>query len=196
MPEAINFECYMNDLYAQFSAHDAAHLDRLKRYRNIETESAQFLSMLIKTQQSKQVLEIGTSTGYSTLWLAQALSQTQGCMITLEIDPERSAQAQQYAKNLGLDHLVNYHVGDALDYLKMAQQRFDFILLDAERDAYVDYWQYLPTLLHPQKGLLVVDNVLSHADQVKDFLDLVNIDAQFVSSTINIGAGLCLIAYR
>lgn len=196
MPESINFERYMQDLYVQFSEHDAAHSDRLKRFRNIETESAQFLSILIRSQQSQLVLEIGTSTGYSTLWLAEALSRTQGKMITLEIDADRSAQAQKYAQDLKLDQYVEYKVVDALDYLKKAQQYFDFILLDAERDVYCDYWQYLVGFINPKGGVLVVDNVLSHADQVSDFIDLVNSDARFISSTINIGAGLCLISYR
>lgn len=196
MQQKNNFSSYVANLYQEFTAHDAQLTDRLKRYRNIETESAQFLAILIQTQQSKHVLEIGTSTGYSTLWLAQALDQTQGQMTTLEIDAERSAQAQQHAKNLILDHLVDYQVGDALDFLKKNDKVFDFVLLDAERDAYVNYWQYLQKLLNPQNGLLVVDNVLSHADQVVDFIKQVNDDSRFVTSTLNIGAGLLLIRYR
>ena len=159
-------------------------------------ESAELLSMLVKTQQTKQLLEIGTSTGYSTLWLAKALSQTQGQMTTLEIDVERSKQAKHHAKIFGLEHLIHFQVVDALDYLKQSSEVFDFILLDAERDAYVEYWQYLPKLLNPKNGLLVVDNVLSHADQVVDFIQCVNEDLRFVTSTINVGAGLLLIQYQ
>ncbi|MFW1753339.1 O-methyltransferase [Acinetobacter wanghuae] len=196
MQDMINFECYIHDLYLQFCEHDATHSDRLKRYRNIEPESAQFLSILVKAQQSKQLLEIGTSTGYSTLWLAEALSKTQGKMITLEIDAARSEQAQRYAKDLNLGGIVDYRVIDAFDFLQQNQEVFDFILLDAERDAYVDYWQHLARLINPKGGLLVVDNVLSHAEQVQDFMNLVNHDGRFVSSTISVGAGLCLIGYR
>ena len=138
MQENIQFNQYVSDLYQKFTSHDAQHTDRLKRYRNIETESAELLSMLVKTQQTKQLLEIGTSTGYSTLWLAKALSQTQGQMTTLEIDTERSEQAKHHAQNLGLDHLIHFQV-------------FDFILLDAERDAYLEYWNYLPQILNQKK---------------------------------------------
>jgi len=58
------------DLYDEFKQHDARQSDRLRRYRNIEAESAKLLAMLVRTQQSKRILEIGTSTGYSTLWLS------------------------------------------------------------------------------------------------------------------------------
>ncbi|ENX00803.1 class I SAM-dependent methyltransferase [Acinetobacter schindleri] len=196
MEQLNNFQNYVSGLYARFSAHDAGLSDRLQRYRNIEPESAQFLSILIRAQQSKRVLEIGTSTGYSTLWLAEALSDTQGHMVTLEIDAERSKEAEQHAQHLKLDHCIDFQVMDALNYLKSCQKQFDFILLDAERDAYVEYWNYLPQLLQRQGGLLVVDNVLSHAEQVAEFKALVDQDERFVSSTINIGAGLLLITFQ
>ena len=196
MEHTNHFQNYVRELYARFSAHDAGLSDRLQRYRNIEPASAQFLSILIRAQQSKCVLEIGTSTGYSTLWLAEALSSTQGHMVTLEIDAERSKEAQLHAQYLKLDSYIDFQVIDALDYLQSCQQQFDFILLDAERDAYVEYWSYLPQLLQQQGGLLVVDNVLSHAEQVAVFKALVDLDKRFVSSTVDIGAGLLLITFQ
>ncbi|WP_333838285.1 O-methyltransferase [Acinetobacter schindleri] len=196
MEHTNHFQNYVCELYARFSAHDAGLSDRLQRYRNIEPASAQFLSILIRAQQSKCVLEIGTSTGYSTLWLAEALSSTQGHMVTLEIDAERSKEAQLHAQHLKLDSYIDFQVTDALDYLQSCQQQFDFILLDAERDAYVEYWSYLPQLLQRQGGLLVVDNVLSHAEQVAVFQALVDLDKRFVSSTVDIGAGLLLITFQ
>lgn len=117
-------------------------------------------------------------------------------MVTLEIDAERSKEAEQHAQHLKLDHCIDFQVMDALNYLKSCQKQFDFILLDAERDAYVEYWNYLPQLLQRQGGLLVVDNVLSHAEQVAEFKALVDQDERFVSSTINIGAGLLLITFQ
>ena len=196
MRSHLQFQSDMLDLHRQFSAHDAQHTDRLQRYRNIETESAQLLNMLIGVQQTQNALEIGTSTGYSTLWLAEALVQTQGQITTLEIDEARSQTAQHYAKNFELDHLIDFKVGDALRYLANCDVVFDFILLDAERDAYVDYWQYLPKLLEQKNGLLVVDNVLSHADQVAEFISLISCDPAFKTLTMNIGAGLLLVSYN
>ncbi len=77
MPNTI-FLQRVADLYDTFKQHDSQQSDRLQRYRNIEVESAQLISQLIRMQQAKSILEIGTSTGYSTLWLAEAAQATGG----------------------------------------------------------------------------------------------------------------------
>ena len=191
-----NFLAKIDALYQQFQAHDQAHSDRLKRYRNIEPESAELLNVLIRAQQSKRILEIGTSTGYSTLWLAYAAQATSAKITTLEIDAERSELAHQNAVDFSLDRFVEFLVSDAQDYLRKTTEKFDFILLDAERDAYCDYWNYLPQILKEKGGLLVVDNVVSHESEVKDFLNLVRDNSKFSTTTLPIGAGLFLVTYN
>ncbi len=191
-----SFLAKIDALYQQFQAHDQAHSDRLKRYRNIEPESAELLNVLIRAQQSKRILEIGTSTGYSTLWLAYAAQATSAKIITLEIDAERSELAHQNAVDFSLDRFVEFLVSDAQDYLRQTTEKFDFILLDAERDAYCDYWNYLPQILKEKGGLLVVDNVVSHEFEVKDFLNLVRDNSKFSTTTLPIGAGLFLVTYN
>lgn len=191
-----NFLAKIDALYQQFQAHDQAHSDRLKRYRNIEPESAELLNVLIRAQQSKRILEIGTSTGYSTLWLAYAAQATSAKITTLEIDAERSELAYQNAVDFSLDRFVEFLVSDAQDYLRKTTEKFDFILLDAERDAYCDYWNYLPQILKEKGGLLVVDNVVSHESEVKDFLNLVRDNSKFSTTTLPIGAGLFLVTYN
>ena len=190
------FEARINDLYESFKKHDATQKDRLQRYRNIEPDSAQFLAMQIRIQNSKQVLEIGTSTGYSTLWLADAVQVTQGQLTTLEIEAARSAQAQQYVQEFGLDQRIQFWVGDAQDYLAACNAQFDFILLDAERDAYVDYWPHLKRVLAQQGGVLIVDNVISHAAEVKEFLELIEDDEDYMSTILPVGAGLCMVVLK
>ncbi|MCW8040664.1 MULTISPECIES: class I SAM-dependent methyltransferase [Acinetobacter] len=183
----------VNALYEQFQAHDAQQSDRLNRYRNIEPESAHVLAVLIRAQQAQNILEIGTSTGYSTLWLANAAQSTQGHVTTIEIDSERTKQAQSSAEQLQLRNLVDFQVADALCFLRQCTEIYDFILLDAERDAYVEYWEYLPNLLKKKGGLLVVDNVLSHASEVAEFIALVQANKQFMCVTLPVGAGLLLV---
>ena len=187
------FQHYMQALYQNFTAFDAQQTDRIQRYRNVEPESALFLAMQIHIQQSKEILEIGTSTGYSTLWLAHAAQQIQGRVTTLEIDPARTAQAQHHAQELGLDDVIDFWVGDAEKYLTKATQQYDFIFLDAERDAYVGYWAFLQKMLNPCGGVLIVDNVISHAAQVKCFIELIENDPRFISMTLPIGAGLYMV---
>ena len=182
-------------LYHRFQEHDSTQTDRIARFRNIEPESAQFLAQLVHIQQPKQILEIGTSTGYSTLWLAYAAQQVNARLTTLEIDAERSQQAASHLADFNLSNGVEFWVGDAAEYLKQSQAIFDFILLDAERDAYVDYWPDLKRLMCVSRGVLVVDNVLSHADQVTDFIARIQQDEQFNLSTLAIGAGLLVVTW-
>ena len=182
-------------LYQRFQEHDSTQADRIARFRNIEPESAQFLAQLVHIQRPQQILEIGTSTGYSTLWLAYAAQQVNARLTTLEIDADRSQQAASHLTDFNLSNGVEFWVGDAAQYLKQSQAIFDFILLDAERDAYVDYWSDLKRLMCVSRGVLVVDNVLSHADQVTDFIALIQQDEQFNLSTLAIGAGLLVVTW-
>lgn len=184
------------DLYDEFKQHDARQSDRLRRYRNIEAESAKLLGMLVRTQQSKQILEIGTSTGYSTLWLAEAAKSVGGKVQTLEINAFRSAQAKKYAEEFGLESFIDFWVGDASDYLGKATESYDLILLDAERGCYVSYWNDLKRLLQFSGNTLIVDNVISHAAEVKDFLDLIKADENYMSTILSVGAGLCLVVLK
>lgn len=196
MQNSDEFEIFMQELYEKFHRHDLKQADRLHRYRNIEPESGQFLSMLIRAQQSKNILEIGTSTGHSTLWLAEAARQTQAMITTLEVDAERVTQAKQYATEIDLADLINFKVIDAQVYLEAEQEIFDFTLLDAERDAYVSYWPHLSRLLKAKGGLLVVDNVISHAAEVEEFIALIQQDPRFIMSSVPIGAGLLMVGFR
>ena len=187
------FIAKMQDLYLQFSQHDATQSHRLARYRNIEPESALFLNMQVRMQSAKKILEIGTSTGYSTLWLANAAQSQQAKVTTLDIDAERIAQAKQHAQDLNLSEYIDFVQQDALHYLQQTQTAFDFILLDAERDAYVSYWPYLSQMLLTHQSTLVIDNVLSHAEEVAELLAMIQQDSRFISTTIHSGAGLFMV---
>ncbi len=186
----------ISDLYDEFKQHDARQPDRLRRYRNIEAESAKLLAMLVRTQRSKRILEIGTSTGYSTLWLAEAGKTVGGAVQTLEINAFRSAQAKKYAEEFGLEPFIDFWVGDAADYLAQATAPYDLILLDAERGSYVSYWQDLKRLLQSSGSTLIVDNVISHAAEVKEFLELIKDDEDYMSTILPIGAGLCMVVLK
>ncbi|WP_151743006.1 MULTISPECIES: O-methyltransferase [unclassified Acinetobacter] len=186
----------ISDLYDQFKQHDAQQSDRLSRYRNIEAESAKLLAMLVRCQQSKRILEIGTSTGYSTLWLAEAAQAVDGNVQTVEIDPLRSAQAKKYAEEFELEQQIDFWVGDAADFLAQASEPFDFILLDAECIHYVSYWADLKRLLQNAGSTLIIDNVISHAAEVKTFLELIKHDEHYMSTTLPIGAGLCMVILK
>lgn len=186
----------LNELYQSFIKFDATQYNRIKRYRNIEPESALFLAMQVRIQQSKKILEIGTSTGYSTLWLADAAKVTGAKVTTLEIDEKRTQQAQLHAQELQVDDVIDFWVGDAQKYLEQCQEQYDFILLDAERNAYLNYWVYLQKMLVEHGGVLIVDNVISHAAEVKSFITEVKRDERFMTTTLSIGSGLFVVTFK
>ena len=186
----------LNELYQSFIKFDATQCDRIKRYRNIEPESALFLAMQVRIQQSKKILEIGTSTGYSTLWLADAAKVTGAKVTTLEIDEKRTQQAQLHAQELQVDDVIDFWVGDAQKYLEQCQEQYDFILLDAERNAYLNYWVYLQKMLVEHGVVLIVDNVISHAAEVKSFITEVKRDERFMTTTLSIGSGLFVVTFK
>lgn len=196
MSLSTSFLSRVNELYQGFIKFDSTQVDRLNRYRNIEPESALYLAMQIRIQRSKRILEIGTSTGYSTLWLANTAQETDGQITTLEIDPLRTAQAKKYAEELNLAHLIDFIITDAQDFLQHSNEVYDFILLDAERDAYLDYWAYLQKMINPKGGVLIVDNVISHASEVKAFIQQVKQDSRFMTTTLSLGAGLFLVMFK
>lgn len=191
-----DFKIYTDALYHADKAFDKAQTDRLARHRHLEPESAQFLAALIMTNDAQQVLEIGTSTGYSTLWIAYALAQinqqlgdTCARLTSIELDEWRLLTARNHLRTLSLDGCVSLQQVDAKDFLQAATARYDVIFLDAERKFYLAYVADFKRLMQVGDAL-IVDNVLSHADEVADFLAAFTQDDNFLCTTIPIGAGL------
>lgn len=179
------------NLLAAAREHDSSQSDRLARFRNVEPETAELLGVLVRAVRAARVLELGTSNGYSTIWLADALEATGGRMVSVDLDAERIALARANLERAGLD--ADLRVADAAETLAHTpSDTCDLVFLDAERAAYVGYW---PDLLRALRmgGLLVVDNVLSHADEVAPFLSLVSTDPDVTSTQVPIGAGVQLI---
>jgi predicted O-methyltransferase YrrM len=173
--------------------HDAGKPDRLDRLRNLEPDTAALLAVLVRATAARRVLELGTSNGYSTVWLADAVRDTGGRLVSVELDPERSAQAAANLDAAGLRPLVELRVRDAADVLRESpDSAWDMIFLDAERPAYPGYWPDLVRTLRPG-GLLAVDNVISHADQVAEFRAIVDADPRATEALVPTGAGALLV---
>ena len=101
--------------------------------RNIAPENGQFLSILIRSIRAQNVLEVGTSNGYSTIWLAAALKETGGGLITLEFNPKRAEEAQTHINEAGLNEIVEIRVGNALEEIPKCDATFDLVFLDAQK---------------------------------------------------------------
>jgi len=173
-------------------AHDAAQADRRLRFRNIEPETAELLALLVRSTRARSILEIGTSNGYSSIWLADAAEATEGTVVSVEVDPERTEMARGNLASAGL--AAELRTEDAAQTLKQASDgRWDFIFLDAERPAYAGYWPHLLRTLRPNGGLLAIDNVLSHAEEVMDVTRLIDGEPSVESVLVPIGAGVRLV---
>lgn len=173
--------------------HDAGRADRLQRLRNVEPDTARVLALLVRAIGARRLLEIGTSNGYSTVWLADALRSTGGRMLTVDTDAERSAQAVRNLERAGLAELVELRVEDAADTLRGEPDAGrDMVFLDAERPFYAGYWPDLVRVLRPG-GLLAVDNVISHAEELTEFRALVAADGRVSEALVPTGAGALLV---
>ncbi|HEY1833456.1 MAG TPA: O-methyltransferase [Solirubrobacteraceae bacterium] len=193
MDQSKKLSAVLDELERFGAEHDAAKADRLERLRNLEPDSARVLALLVRATRAQRVLELGTSNGYSTLWLADAVRAVGGRLTSVDLDAPRSAMAQTNLERAGLSELVELRLEDAARTLAdAADESLDMVFLDAERPAYVDYWPQLVRVLRPG-GLLVVDNVLSHTDEVAPLRALVAADGRVGEALVPTGAGLLLV---
>jgi predicted O-methyltransferase YrrM len=183
----------LDELYREGREHDTALADRLERRRNLEPETAALLAVTVRAAQPRTILELGTSNGYSTLWLADSSRDIGARFVSVELDPARSAAAHANLARAGLAAAVELRVEDAGEVLAASDDgAWELIFLDAERPAYPGYWPDLRRVLAPG-GLLAVDNVLSHADEVAPFRALVTADPGVSEALVPVGAGLLLV---
>ena len=168
---------------------DAATTDRPRRMLNITRDTGEFLAILVKATDARRILEIGTSNGYSTLWLASAARATGGSVTTVEWSDLKLGMASANFARSGLAACISLVHDDAGQVLKRSPDAaFDLIFLDSERPEYPGWWPELKRVLR-YGGLLVVDNATSHAEQMAPFIALVEADPQFTTSLVPVGNG-------
>lgn len=157
----------------------------------IPPETGRFLWMLLRAMEASNVLEVGASSGYSGIWIASALGKTRGSLTTIEIDPEKVALATQSYNRAGVSDRVAILEGDAREILGLGSVRgpFDLIFLDCEKEHYLELAIDLVALLRPG-GLLVSDNVISHSDELKNFVEEMQHHNNLASVTAGVGSGV------
>ena len=186
---------FVAELYASGVAHDAAQPDRLLKHRNLEPATADLLSLTVRIVGARRVVEIGTANGYSTIWLADAVGDVGGHVVTVDTaanDAARTNLARADAVQPGLAKRVELRQEDGGAYLSgLADGSVDLLFLDAERVEYPRWWPHPVRVLHPG-AVLAIYNVLSHADEVAPFLALLAREAALVRATVAVGKGLHL----
>ncbi|MDI6764837.1 MAG: O-methyltransferase [Thermodesulfobacteriota bacterium] len=167
------------------------------QFLSVPRKDGELLYFIAKATRSRNVLEVGTSHGFSAIWLGLALEETDGRLTTIEIDKERYDLARRNVKEAGLSRRITCIRGDAHVEVTKLEGPFDFIFLDADKEGQMDYFSKLfPKKLVPG-GILAVHNAIRQAHSMKDYLDMIqkhpDFDTVILSATMD--DGFCL-SYR
>ena len=164
-----------------------------KNFWNISRVTGEFLYNFIKNANCKNVIEVGTSNGYSGIWIGKALKQTGGKLKTIEFWEKRFSIARENFNKCGIGDCIEIIAGSACDILKdlPPDYKIDFAFIDANKKEYIDYFR----LIHPHLnigGYIAGDNVLSHEEKCKPFIDAINSHPDYENVVLKLPAGLSL----
>jgi caffeoyl-CoA O-methyltransferase len=178
---------------ARLEAEDAAErhagLPSAQRSRAVAPTTGRFLFGLAAAQAGIEVLEIGASRGYSSIWLAAGARMLGGRLVSLEQDPAKCAAWRENIASAGLDEWAELVEGDAHETLARTEDVFDLVFLDAEKDDYEVLFGLARPLLEPG-GLVIADNVLSHVDSLGSYSGARQADETLSSVTVPLDRGL------
>jgi predicted O-methyltransferase YrrM len=161
---------------------------RLERLRQVPPETGQFLALLAANAPEGVYLEIGTSAGYSTLWIALACELLSRRVTTFEVLPEKAKLARDTFRSAQMEEVVTLVEGDAKLHLSQ-YKNIAFCFLDAEKEVYGDcYEAIIPKLV--KGGLLVADNAINHRETLKPMLDRALVDERVDALIVPIGKGV------
>jgi predicted O-methyltransferase YrrM len=151
----------LDRLYEQDAAERAAGLPSSQRRRNVDRDAGKFLYLLARATKAWSILEIGSSNGVSTIWLAMAAHEVGGHVVGLELREDRTREAQANLTAAGLANVASVRCTDALKAVATLEGLYDFVFIDAEKD---DYAQHIRNVIDRVKpnGLIIADNVVSH----------------------------------
>lgn len=156
------------------------------------------INLLVREAEARRILEVGSSYGYSTTWLAEAARAIDGKVVSLELQRPKAEYARQQLARAGLEGYVEFRVGDALAGLAALPGPFDFVLIDLWKDLYVPVFD----LLHPklaQGAIVVADNMLQPASaraHAKAYRQRVLTAADMTSVLLDVGNGLEVSRFR
>ncbi|UCE27009.1 MAG: class I SAM-dependent methyltransferase [Candidatus Coatesbacteria bacterium] len=159
--------------------------------KSLHPASARLVYNAALATRAKRILEVGTSAGYSTLWLGRAAMENSAMVLSLEVKPDFAEMARENVKSAGLAEYVSIETCDAVEFLPSVcgEAKFDFVFLDAEKTEYLAYfdliWPHVDT-----RGSVFADNVISHSEALAGYLKHVRDLADAATDTVKIGNGL------
>jgi predicted O-methyltransferase YrrM len=172
---------------------DAAERERglppEQRSRQVEPTTGRFLFSLVAPQTDCEVLELGGSRGYSSIWLAAGVRHLGGRVLSLEHDPAKIETWRRNVEDAGLTEWAELREGDAFEQLPQIDDVFDVVFLDAEKDDYEELFRLARDKLEPG-AVVVADNVLSHPDPLAQYSAARQADPTLLSVTVPLDRGL------
>jgi predicted O-methyltransferase YrrM len=168
-----------------------------ERMLAITKDTAELLNMILRLRDAKTILEIGTSTGYSTIWCAEAIYEKAGKIITIENNPEKIKRAKENFQNAQVSDNITIKEGNAIDILNELKndesnhEFFDFVLIDADKENIIKYFDLILPMVSIG-GVIVTDNMLypeKYKREMKIFSDSLKTNDNVRTTTIPIGNG-------
>jgi caffeoyl-CoA O-methyltransferase len=158
----------------------------------ITADTGMFFSVLLKAIKARSILEVGTSTGFSTLWFADATDKSHSTrIITIEMNPKKVERALKNFKEAGLDKMIEIKQGIALDLLYKLKGKFDFVFLDADKENIIRYFDIVLPMVRIG-GIVAADNMLypdHYRPAMRKYARHVHTKPNVQSVTVPIGMG-------
>ena len=163
----------------------------------ITKETGELLNMILRIKNAKNMLEIGTSTGYSTVWCAEAIREQSGKIITVEQNPNKIKRAMENFQKAGITDMITVKEGLAIEILHELEQQkkhanfFDFVLIDADKENIIEYFDLVLPMVSVG-GVIVTDNMLypeKYKQNMRVFSDHIKQNPKLRTITAPIGNG-------
>ena len=177
----------LDRLYAEDAAQRAAGLPSSQRTRNLERETGGWLRLLARAVAAQRILEIGSSNGVSTIWLALAARETGGRVTGTEILSARAAEANANLRTAGLGDWAEVLAGPAQETVAGLAGPIDLVFIDAEKDDYIAHFHAVISKVR-SGGLILADNVISH--DITAYQQMLRERSDVETATVPIGRGI------
>jgi predicted O-methyltransferase YrrM len=189
-----NLRQLLQEIHEHGLRNDARVTERPRMMLNLDPSSAELISILVRASGVTRALEVGTSNGYSTIWLAWSLAQADGRITSIDRNPEKHVLARDNLRRTNLLDRVDLRIGDAAEVVRELGGPFDFVFLDADRRKFPEIMEILLPKL-AARVLVIADNVLSHPEEIAEYLKLIGSLPEFQHTTVPAGKGLS-VAFR